>query len=271
MNDLIQSSVLGILQGIGEFLPISSTAHLVIIPYFFQWKDPGLAFDVALHFGTLIAVVAFFWRDWIKIFELAFKNEVQNPKSKVQIYEKNTLLILIFATVPGVLAGYFLEEKAETIFRDPLLIAVSLSLMGLVLYLSDWFSKKNLSVQDIGWGKAIIIGIAQAVAIIPGVSRSGVTISAALSLGINRKDAARFSFLLATPIIFGASIAKFPEIIHIGINFSTIVGVIFSAISGYLSIKYLVRFIEKVGYLPFFIYRLIMALIIIASYFITGS
>jgi undecaprenyl-diphosphatase len=272
-DNLFQSTFLGIIQGLGEFLPISSTAHLILIPYFFHWKDPGLAFDVALHFGTLIAVLAFFWRDWISIFKLVFQNKIQNStlpadqqELKVQKYGKNTLYLLIVATIPGALAGFVLEKKAETIFRHPLLIAVSLALMGLILYLADHYSKKELSIQDIGWKKAIIIGLAQAIAIIPGVSRSGSTMSAALFLGINRKDAARFSFLLSTPIILGASILKLPELLHNGINISIIAGVVFSAMSGYLAIKYLLKFIEKTGYFPFFIYRLVLALIVVVFY-----
>jgi undecaprenyl-diphosphatase len=273
-DSLFQSAILGVIQGLSEFLPISSTAHLIIVPYFFHWKDPGLGFDVALHFGTLIAILAFFWKDWLNIFELAFRNEAQNSKlpsgagfcqgdSKTQNYGKNILWVLVFATIPGILAGVFLEKKAETIFRHPIIIAISLALVGVLLYLADHYSKKNLLIQNIGWKKAIIIGLAQAFAIIPGMSRSGSTISAGLFLGLNRKDAAHFSFLLSTPIIFGATIIKFPEMIHDGVDLSILVGVIFSAVSGYLAINYLLRFIEKIGYFPFFIYRLLLALSII--------
>jgi undecaprenyl-diphosphatase len=278
MNSLIQSGILGILQGIGEFLPISSTAHLILVPHFFHWKDPGLAFDVALHFGTLIAVVAFFWRDWITILKLVFQNRVQNStlpagrqELKIENYGNNFLFIIIIATIPGAITGFFFENKAETIFRHPLVIAVALFLMGLALYMSDRFSKKTLFMGNIGWRKSIIIGLAQSVAIIPGVSRAGSTMSAALSLGINRKDAAKFSFLLSTPIVFGAAIVKLPEMIHAGINLSIIIGVFFSAVSGYLAIKYLIRFIEKIGYFPFFVYRSLVALIVIISYFFIGG
>lgn len=261
--EILQAIILGLVQGLGEFLPISSTAHLILVPYFFGWQDPGLAFDVALHLGTLIAVIGFFWKDWLNIFQLAFES-----KSKIQFDQKNdfnkkTLWLLVLATIPGVLAGYFLEAKAETIFRSPLIIAGTLFLLGLILYLVDKYLQHRKNIKQVNWKDAIIIGLSQAVAIIPGVSRSGATITAGLFLGLSRSGAARFSFLLSTPIILGATIFKFPELFQNGINWPIILGVLVSAISGYLAIKYLLLFIEKVGYGIFFWYRLALALLII--------
>ncbi|SRR3989339_1231690 len=266
--EALQAIILGLVQGLGEFLPISSTAHLILAPYFFGWKDPGLAFDVALHLGTLIAVLAYFWKDWIEIFELAFKNQIPNTKSQIPNYGKNILWLLAVATIPGVLAGYFLEAKAETIFRSPLLIAEMLFLAGLVLYLADKYLQHRKNLGQVSWKDALIIGLSQAVAIIPGVSRSGATITAGLWLGLSRQSAARFSFLLSTPIILGATVFKLPELLQSGINWPIILGVVVSALSGYLAIKYLLLLIEKIGYKIFFWYRLVLAILISVIYFL---
>jgi len=261
--EVIQPIILGVVQGLGEFLPISSTAHLVLIPYFFNWEDPGLAFDVALHLGTLIAVLAYFYKDWINIFQSAFDYKSQkNPD-----YAKKTIWILAVATIPGILAGYFFESKAETIFRSPVLIALTLIFFGLFLYLADKYFQTKKDIDKISFLGSIIIGIFQAMAIIPGVSRSGATITAGRMLGMDRKDSAKFSFLLSMPIVFGAVILKIPEFFSNTINLEIILGVFFSALSGYLAIKYLLKLVEKYSYQGFFWYRLILAGVIIL-YFI---
>jgi undecaprenyl-diphosphatase len=266
MESIFHSIILGIVQGLGEFLPISSTAHLILVPYFFGWPDPGLAFDVALHVGTLIAVLAFFWQDWAVIFKLAFKNGAQSSKLKAQSYKKNILWLIAIATIPGVLAGYFLENQAETFFRSPSLIALTLSSVGFILYIADKKTKKTKDLKTISKEDAMIIGAAQALAIIPGVSRSGATITAALFSGFDRVNAARFSFLLSTPIIFGAAILKLPHLFREGINVAIIIGILASAVSGYLAIKYLLKLIEKIGYKVFFWYRLALAFVILTVY-----
>lgn len=261
--DVFQSIILGIAQGLGEFLPISSTAHLILLPKFFGWKDPGLSFDVALHLGTLIAVVAYFWKDWISIFKLAFKKELRIKNYELSGYSKNVLWLLIVATIPGVLAGYFLEEKAATVFRSPLLIAFTLAFAGLVLYLADKFLKHKKRINEINLTDALFIGILQAVAIVPGVSRAGATIIGGLWRGLSREAAARFSFLLSTPIILGATVNQFSNFSQGGINTEVILGILFSAMSGYLAIKYLLKLILRVGYGVFFWYRLSLAAVII--------
>ena len=260
---IIHAIIFGIIQGLGEFLPISSSAHLVIFPWLFNFPDPGLAFDVALHFGTLIAVVLFFWRDWIEIITLALGNKKDVAKFN---YPKNTLWLLVIATVPGALAGYLLEKQAETIFRAPLLVAGALILAGLVLYWVDQIGKKNINFDKITSKNALLIGLSQAVAIIPGISRSGATISTALALGFDRTSAARFSFLMSAPIIFGATILKFSDLVN---NFNLIqtVAILFSALSGLLAIAWTLKFIERVSYKIFFWYRLAFAVIIILAYF----
>lgn len=262
---IIHAIIFGIIQGLGEFLPISSSAHLVIFPWLFNFPDPGLAFDVSLHFGTLIAVMLFFWRDWIRIIALAFGFS-ENIKIATAIsYPKNTLWLLILATIPGALAGFLLEKQAETIFRSPWLIAGTLFFAGLALYLVDKFGQKNKNFEKISSRNAFLIGISQAVAIIPGISRSGATISTALALGFNRISAARFSFLISAPIIFGATILKFPALIN-NFNLIEFIAILSSAISGFLAIAGLLKFIERASYKIFFWYRLIFALIIIVVF-----
>jgi undecaprenyl-diphosphatase len=265
--NVVQSALLGILQGLGEFLPISSTAHLILLPWFFNWPDPGLAFDVALHIGTLIAVVLFFWRDWIHVFKSA-SNSVFHTKYALEIkkYPTNLLWLLVLASVPGAVFGLLLESKVEGVFRSPLLIAFTLSVVGVVLFLVDRYSTHRKGISEITKKDALIIGISQAVAIIPGVSRSGATMTAGLALGLNREQAARFSFLLSTPIIFGAAAIKVPQLIQAGITLPIIIGILASALTGFLAIKFMLRYIQKVGYAPFLWYRLILAGIIVVIY-----
>jgi len=279
--DILQAIVLGIVQGLGEFLPISSTAHLVLTPYFFGWEDPGLAFDVALHAGTLVAVIGFFWKDWVNIFRSAFVDIVdtfqfpvldklsviggENFKGK---YHSSLLWLLAIATVPGALAGYFLESYAENVLRSPLIIAFSLSFFGILLYLADKYFKHKKEIKDVTVWDSVLIGIAQAIAIIPGVSRSGATMTAGLFMGLSREGAARFSFLLATPIIFGATLANLPEFFN-G-TFETwplIFGILASMISGFWAISFLLKFLQKTGFAVFVWYRIALALVILVVYY----
>lgn len=263
------SIILGLVQGLGEFLPISSSGHLVLAPWLLGFSDPGLSFDVALHAGTLIAVLLYFWKDISDILKLGLGRKVRTLEGE-KSYDSRTLWLLALATIPGVLAGFFFEQKAETVFRSPLLIAGTLSLAGLLLYLADRFSRFRKDFGTITWKDALLIGFSQALAIIPGVSRSGATITAGLSLGLDRVSAARFSFLLSAPIIFGATVLRFPDIFRNGLGFSEIIGMIVAALSGYLAIKYLIKFVERTSYRIFFWYRLVLAGIILAFYFFTS-
>ena len=241
--DVFQSIFLGIIQGVGEFLPISSTAHLALLPYFWNFQDPGLAFDVALHLGTLIAVVGFFWRDWISIFKLALKNEETRDKKQETNYNKNILWLLVVATIPGMIAGVLWESKAETAFRNPLLIAGALFVFGLLLFLVDKYFSAKKDLEKITLWETIVIGVAQAIAIIPGVSRSGATMTAGRFFGLDRKSAARFSFLLSTPIIAGAAVLKIKYLLANITDIHLILGIIFSAVFGWLAIKYILQFL----------------------------
>jgi undecaprenyl-diphosphatase len=225
-----QAIVLGFLQGLGEFLPISSSAHLVIGPYFFNWHYQGLRYDVMLHLGTLLAIVAYFWKDWVKIISAG----LTQPKDR----EGRFLWYVLLATIPGALAGYFLEEKAETVFREPQVIAVSLIFFSAVIFLADRLARNQRGLEDLNLAGILLIGLAQSLAIVPGASRSGMTIMMALFLGYRRQAAARISFLLATPLIIGAALLELPRIALAEVNGPFLAGFLSSAVFGFLSIRF---------------------------------
>ncbi|MEN6461124.1 MAG: undecaprenyl-diphosphatase UppP [Syntrophomonas sp.] len=254
---LLQSIVLGLVQGLGEFLPISSSAHLVLVPWLFKWQDPGLTFDVALHLGTLVAVVIYFFSDWLKLLIAGFSN-VRSTEGKLFWY-------LVVSSIPGAAVGFILENKAETVFRTPLLIAIMLIVMGFILYWADQKSRKTTELENIDFSTSFLIGLSQALAIIPGVSRSGITMTTGLLTGLTRESAARFSFLLSTPIILGAALVKLPDVIAnpgmISVNF--LVGMLVSCISGIASIYFLLRYVQRKSFLPFAWYRFILGAIVI--------
>jgi undecaprenyl-diphosphatase len=256
---ILQAVVLGLAQGLGEFLPISSSAHLVLIPWFFGWEDPGLTFDVALHLGTLVAVVLYFWKDWWQLIIKGF-TDVRSAKGRLFWY-------LVAASVPGAIGGYLLEKKAETVFRSPILIAVMLIMMGIFLYWADCKGAKKIEMNNITFGTSLLIGISQVLAIVPGVSRSGITMTTGLLTGVNREGAARFSFLLSTPIIFGAAMVKLPEVISnssvITVNFG--IGMLVSCITGIASIGFLLRYVQTKDFLPFVYYRFILGALVITT------
>ena len=229
----LQALILGAVQGLTEFLPVSSSAHLVLVPWLFGWNDPGLAFDVALHLGSLLALMIYYWRQWLS---MALSIVRPDPDSR------RMLILLIVASVPGAIIGLLLEKQAETIFRSPILIASTLALMGVVLWIADVVGRRKKQMDNIYLGDAILIGLSQALAIIPGVSRSGATITTGRFLGIERQDAANFSFLMATPIIAGAGLHEMPKIMHGGINGIVVAGFVSSAVFSLIAIAALDQF-----------------------------
>ena len=263
--DLLESIILGAVQGITEFFPISSTAHLVLLPWFLSWKDEGLAFNVALHVGSLIAIIYYFREEWVKIVTeflrcLPTLNFSANPDGKMGLY-------LIIATIPGAIAGVLFESQASGLLRHPLYIAFSLSFFGLLLYLSDRYSKKNRSAGDINLTDCIIIGVSQAFAIFPGVSRSGVTITGAMMRGLKREEAAKFSFMLAAPLIAGAGVFESRHLEASSVlSLPFAAGILASAVFAFLAIKYLLRFVRSRSYTVFVIYRLVLAVVIVFIY-----
>lgn len=253
---IVQALVLGIAQGLGEFLPISSSAHLILIPWLFRWHDPGLTFDIALHLGTLLAVVIFFWKDWVKLIAAGMTKGVTTPDGKL-------FWFLVVASVPGAAVGALLEEQAETVFRNPLMIGIMLIVMGLILFWADRCSAKRRDYESVSLSQSLIIGLSQAFAIIPGVSRSGVTMTSALFLGLAREDAARFSFLLSTPIVAGAGLLKLRHLAAHAVNPPFMVGVLASAVVGILVIGLLLRWLRRNSFRPFVWYRLILGAAVI--------
>lgn len=261
--NIIHAIVLGLVQGLGEFLPISSSAHLVLVPWLFKWPDPGLAFDVALHWGTLAAVVTYFWKDLWLLAQGFWRSLFKASRDLRGDGQQRMAWLLVIASVPGALAGKLLEEQAEHAFRSPLLIAATLGGFGLILLAADYFGRKRKQLEEINWWQALLIGCSQALAIIPGVSRSGSTIAAGLALGFQRADAARFSFLLSVPIIFGAGLVNLPDLAAGGDPAALAAGFLTSALSGFLAIRYLFRYLARHDFRIFVWYRLALAVVIL--------
>ena len=257
MNDLTvwQAAVLGTLQGLAEFLPISSSAHLSLTPWAFHWPEPGLAFDVALHLGTLVALLAYFRVEWIALTQAAFSVLV---KRRAETIAEKRVIFLVIATIPAAIFGLLLEKQAETIFRAPALTATALIVMGALLWWADRTAPATRPLAEMTWKQALIVGCAQVFALIPGVSRSGSTITAARALQFDRQSAAVFSFLMSMPVIAAAAILKVPKLLASGIDVQVVVGITAAAISSWLAIAVLLRFIQKNGFGVFAIYRFIL-------------
>jgi len=257
---LLHAIVLGILQGLAEFLPVSSSAHLALVPWLLHWDDPGLAFDVALHVGTLIAVLWYFRSQWIALVNAALG--LGTPE------ERRRVGFLIVATIPGAIAGLALEKYADTAFRDPRLIAVVLIVMGVMLWWVDTAAEADRALPSMRGRDALLIGLAQMFAIIPGVSRSGSTITAGRALRFSREDAAVFSFLMSMPIIAAAALLKLPHVLRTeGLSTPLLAGVLASAVSGWLAISVLLRFVVRRSYGVFAVYRIIVGAIVLAIAF----
>lgn len=269
--EILQAIILGLIQGLGEFLPISSSGHLVVIPKFFNWPDQGLGFDVVLHIGTLIAILLYFSKDWKQILSESY---LLKQTSKIFIdrkreffkwkeLKKDTLFIILIATIPGAIAGLFLEDYVSGYFRNPILVAFTLFGGAILLFWADKIGKKSVSnTEDLSLKNGLFVGFCQAIAIIPGISRSGITITAALLSNFDRAASARFSFLLATPIIMGAGLKELPVLIKEGIDSYIIIGILIAFISGYIAIKYMLKYIENRSYNIFVTYRMLLALAI---------
>src|SRR5512143_16462 len=257
---ILEAIILGIVQGITEFLPISSSAHLILLPWMFGWQGTlvdSLNFDVALHAGTLVAILAFFWRDWLDLLRKFFAGLGDGTWKSG---EGRLVWFIVLATVPAGVLGMKYEHFVEESFRNPLLIALSLIIISIVMWAADRFATKAASIERMTLGHALFIGCAQAVALVPGVSRSGSTIIAGLLTGYTRESAARFSFLLSTPVIAGAAVLKLHKL-HLapGEAFPFFLGTAFSAIVGYLSIKFLLRYLTQHSLNLFVWYRLALA------------
>ncbi|MCL5435601.1 MAG: undecaprenyl-diphosphatase UppP [Patescibacteria group bacterium] len=255
----LQAIILGIVQGLTEFLPISSSAHLLLVPYFFNWQDPGLGFDVALHWGTLLAVILVFWKDYWRYTKAFFRTLYK--KDSWTDHDSRLAWFLILASIPGAIFGLLFEKQAETVFRDPLVTVFTLAGFGLVLWLVDKKASHEEKLEGLTWLKALGIGVSQALAVIPGVSRSGATITAGLLTKLDREAATKFSFLLSGPIIFGAGLVALRHVGHI--DAVLIVGLVSAFVSGIAAIKFLLKYVSTHSFDLFVWYRYILAFIVL--------
>jgi undecaprenyl-diphosphatase len=280
--EIIQAIILGIVQGLTEYIPISSSAHLIIIPWLFNWTDPAitsLSFDVALHLGTLVAVLWFFARDWVRLIRAWFisikeRKIAGDPDRRLAWY-------IVLGCIPGGIAGVLAESKIDQWFHQPntpisknaiLVLAIIILLLAFALLIAEKSAKHTRSMEGLTFKDVVIIGLSQALAIFPGVSRSGSTITAGLALGLKREDAARFSFLLGAPIIAGAGAKSLIDLIQAGFTGNELIlfpiGIVVAAITGYFCIKYLLTYLQKHSTDIFVYYRWALAGLIVLVAFL---
>jgi len=289
---IFEAIVLGIVQGLTEFLPVSSTAHLALTPWLVtrlglaNWSDPGLTFDVALHAGTLFAILLYFWRTWLQIIRAALGGKVvrfsetsddqRDLTPEEQRRERQLLWFMIAATIPAALAGATLEKYIETTFRAPALVASMLIIVALVMWWAERVSRFEKPLPQIGFGDAMTVGVLQAFAVVPGVSRSGITITGGLFRNFTREAAARFSFLLSTPIIAGAALFKLHHVMKHGLEAGEmapgttafVVGIVISAIVGYATIAFFLRYLQVKTLKVFIVYRILFGVaVLLLGYF----
>lgn len=275
---ILQAIILGIVQGLTEFIPISSSAHLVIIPWLFKWDDPALeslAFDIALHLGTLVALLWFFAGDWVRLVRAGIASILERKIG--DDVDRRLAWLLVIGSIPGAIVGALAESKIEELFHPAyapiqpmamVTMGIIMALLGVALFAAERLARHLRKLNQISLRDAIMIGLSQALAIFPGVSRSGATITAGLALGLERETAARFSFLLSAPIIAGAGVKSLYDIFKDGMLDSSeltlfAVGFVAATISGYLCIKFLLRFLQKNSTNIFVYYRWALAVLII--------
>jgi undecaprenyl-diphosphatase len=275
----VQPVVMGIVQGLGEFLPISSSAHLILVPWFFNWRGgviDSLTFDVALHLGTLVALLGYFWREWIELLRAVpgalmwALRRLRGAPTDPPTQSEQLLSAIIIATIPGAVFGVLLDRLAESSLRSPLLIAMTLAIMGVLLYLADHRRPQSKALDQISLRDALLIGLSQACALIPGVSRSGATITMGRWLKVDRVSAARFSFLMSAPITAAAVLFKLKDILRIPPGEANVflIGVLVSAAVGALAIRFLLNYVRQIGFGGFAAYRVALALVVLLVYFL---
>ena len=248
----LHAAILGLVQGLGEFLPISSSAHLVLVPWLCRWGYQGLEYDVALHWGTLAAVCVYFWKDWLELLKAGL--------SRAASAQKKLFWAIVLATVPGGAAGLLLEHRIEKDLHSPLIIAATLAGFGLLLGLSQRLGRQEKAAADLGLRDIFLIGCAQALAVVPGVSRSGSTITAGLLLGLKREEAAKFSFLLMVPIVIGAGVMKLRHLSLAGAAAGPFwLGILVTTVVGLGCIKFLLAYLKERGVEVFVAYRVLFA------------
>jgi undecaprenyl-diphosphatase len=268
--DLLQAAVLGVVQGLSEFLPISSSGHLIMVPFLFGWAPHSQAFDLALHLGTLIALLWFFRADWLTLISAFFRGLVSEHTRQTDSAWRLALLVLL-GSIPAGLIGVVFEKPVEELFRSPVLNAVLLIVFGVVLYVADRIASLKRDMDDVRWPDALTMGLAQALALMPGVSRSGITLTAGLLVGLDRPAAARFSFLMSGPIIGAAALWKLREGVPTAELGAVAVGVVCSAVVGFLAIGFLLHYLQRNSLTLFVAYRVVFGLLVIGVGFARGG
>lgn len=271
--EIISAAILGIIQGLTEFLPVSSSAHLILMPWFFGWEADGLVFDVAVHVGTAVAVLTFFWADWIILVREFVAGLIE--RKPFGNHHRRLAWLLVLGTVPAMIIGLAFEDVIEEQLRSPLITVFTLSGLAVLLLFAERTGKQNRTIEKFGWIDSLVIGCSQAVALIPGVSRSGITMTTALFRDSTRTGAARFSFLLSTPVIVGAGVLQGWRLFNavqqpgaaVDVNWSVLgVGAVFAAVTGFLCIQFFLRYLQTKSFLPFVIYRFVLAAVVLAYY-----
>ncbi len=261
--DSLQIILLAIVQGVTEFLPISSSAHLILLPQILRWPDQGLVFDVAVHFGSLIAVVYYFRHEVRRMLSAWTRSLVRGEHDR----DSRLAWWVIVGTLPAIVVGFLLQGPIETFLRSPWVVALASIGFGLLLWFADWRAQRRRDEYDLRLKDVLIIGCCEVLALIPGTSRAGITITAGLMLGMTRRAAARFSFLLAMPVIFASGALEthrmFTEVSPIGWA-DLLLGVVLSAVSAGLCIHFFLSLVERLGMLPFVVYRVLLGIAIIA-------
>jgi undecaprenyl-diphosphatase len=288
--NILQAILLGIVQGATEFIPVSSSAHLVLVPWLLRWPSPGLVFDTVLHLGTLLAVIAVFWRDllalaaaWLRSVTALAGRAVGRPSSEALATDASTQGVaksisgspearlawwIILATIPAALMGALWQDQFEALFNSPIRVAILLLVTGVWLVLAERLGRQEHHAEDLHWWQALLVGVAQGFAIAPGISRSGATIGAGLLLGLRREAATRFSFLLATPIILGAGLLQIKKLLEsggLGTNLAGLVlGFLAAFVTGYACIRFLLGYVRNRGLSVFAVYCWVAGLVAIA-------
>lgn len=258
--DIFQALVLGIVQGLTELLPISSSAHLFLIPWIFNWPEIG-DFDVALHFGTLLAIGIFFFKDWIALIKGGYRQVVKKEKST----EGRMFWYIVIATIPGGAIGFLLDHFAEGLLTNQFIIGIALIVMGIILYIVDKNAKSEVEYKNMNFKQTFLIGLSQALAFIPGVSRSGITMTTARMMGVKRESAAKYSFMLSAPIVLAATLYKIKDFAFGELSFY--IGVLASFIVGIIVIKFLLEYLQKGSFKVFALYRIVIGLIVLVIAF----
>jgi undecaprenyl-diphosphatase len=276
---LYQAIVLALVQAFTEFLPVSSTAHLTLFPWLLGWQDPGLAFDVALHAGTLVAVLLYFFKDWLTLALCGVGVKYPANATAEEVGQHKKLFwYMVIGTIPGGILGALFEHKIEEHFRTPYVIAISLIAVALIMWWADSKSPLKRPIEDSNIGDAVTIGTAQALALCPGVSRSGITITAGLFRGFTREAATRFSFLLSTPLIAGAVVSHLPKLIKLhkagGLDLplsTLLISILVSGVAGYFVIAFFLRYLQTHTLKLFVFYRLLFGIIVLVLAFLQAG